>query len=264
MKRNLTALLLVVVLLFSCTYAGADDIDLTGMTDLELNNLRKAINEELNRRKEERLASMEFDPDVISKKYDKWIDEYDFDSILADIESGQHGMTEACAADVKATAESCKAIMEFCTVDSDAFTGETKITYTGLKEIGSSHVYPFIDYHGLNLIVGFPYEDSFHYDQIFLKCGEDITEYDKYERDHGFDIQFETLNGEQWEYSVLTGIYLDDDGLEAVSFREDGSVRKIDYELTEEESAAAFQLNKLKDTARDIHSRILHWSLSGE
>lgn len=264
MKRNLVTLLLVVVLLFSCTYAGADDIDLTGMTDLELNNLRKAINEELNRRKEERIASMEFDPSTIRQKYDKWLDEYDFNSILSDLESGQHGMTEACAADVKAKAEACKAIMELCSVDSDAFTGETKITYTGLEEIGSSHVYPFIDYHGLNLIVGFPYEDSFHYDQIYLKCGEDITEYDKYERDRGFDIQFETLNGEHWEYSTLVGIYLDDNGLEAVSFREEGSVRKVDYELTKEESAAAFKLYKLKDTTGDIRTRIQHWSLSGE
>ncbi len=263
MRKSVIAILILVAMLLSFHYASAD-VDLSAMTDQELTKLRTQINEELNRRKEERLAAMEVDPDAISKKYNEWLDAYDFDSILADIESGQHGMTDECAADVKRKAGFCQTMMELCTINRDEYTGDVRITYTDLKEIGISRVYPYIDYHGLNLIVGFPYNDAFHYDQIYLKCGESITEYGRFDRDYGFDIQFEKLNGKHWEYSTLTGIFLDKEGLTAVSFREDGSVQKVDYELTDEESAAVFELYTLEDLKGEIKSRILHWNLSGE
>ena len=52
MKCKLTAILLLVVLLVSCTYAGADDVDLSAMSYEELEALRNRITDEMLTRPE--------------------------------------------------------------------------------------------------------------------------------------------------------------------------------------------------------------------
>lgn len=266
MKRNLTALLLVVVLLFSFTYAAADDLDLTQMTTSELESLRDRINEELkNRPKEEVTKTPRQLAYEIADRFQDWANAYDFDSILAYIETGNHGLSEKCAEEIKANASSAKALLDECTIETDPFTDQIKITHNQLGSFANGcQAFPYIDGNGFALIVGFPYEDSLHYDQVFLKSDKDITEIDRFSRDGGFDIQFEIINGNKWEYSTLTNLYIDDESIEAISFREDGSIRKENYELTAQETKAISTLYKLADLQHEIYYRVLHWSSTGE
>ena len=266
MRKTVMAMLLVVVMLFSVHYADAEDIDLTQMSTKELQTLRERINVELNSRpKEVEPKDEQARRNEIYQKYQAWSEAYDFDSILADIEYGNHGLSDACAQEVKTNAGFAKTILEDCKIETDPFTGEFRIIHTALKSFGDGcQVYPYIDGSGFNLIVGFPYKDSFHYDQIFFKCGSEICENDRFDRNKGFDIQFETLNGKHWEYSTLNDPYLGSESIEAVSFREDGSVRKENYELNEQEVLAVNALYALADLQHDIYYRILHWELMGD
>ena len=266
MRRSVIAMLLVVAMLFSAHYAAAEDLDLSTMSTRELEILRQRINVELKARPPEREPEDETQRRKrISNQYDAWADAYDFDSILADIESGQHGLTDKCAEEVKTKAGFGKTILEDCRKETDPFTGQLRIEHASTKSFGDGcQVFPYIDESGFNMIVGFPYKDSFHYDKIFLKRGDDISEYDKYDKKKGFDTQFEALNGKSWEYSILSGVYIGDQSLEAISFREDGSLRKENYILTKKETHAVDALYALYQIKRDIHSRISHWDSLGD
>ncbi len=263
MRRSVIAMLLVVAMVFTMHYAATEDLDLSTMSTRELQNLRQRINAELKDRPPEREPEAETQRrERISKQYDAWADVYDFDSIIADIESGQHGLTDKCAEEVKIKAGFAQTILEDCRKETDPFTGQLRIEHATTKSFGDGcQVFPYIDEKGFKMIVGFPYTDSLHYDQIFMKCGDKVREYDKKE---GFDTQFENLNGKSWEYSILSGVYVGDQSLEAISFREDGSVRKENYVLTENEKHAVDALYALYQIKRDIHSRISHWESLGD
>ena len=266
MRRSVIAMLLVVAMVFTMHYAATEDIDLSTMSTRELQNLRQRINAELKDRPPEREPEAETQRrERISKQYDAWADVYDFDSIIADIESGQHGLTDKCAEEVKIKAGFAQTILKDCRNETDPFTGQRRIEHATIKSFGDGcQVFPYIDESGFNMIVGFPYKDSFHYDQIFLKRGDDIREYDKYDKKEGFDTQFETLNGESWEYSILSGVTIGDQSLETISFREDGSLRKENYILTENETHAVDAIYALYRIKHDIHSRISHWNSLGD
>ena len=266
MRRSVIAMLLVVAMLFSAHYSAAEDLDLSTMSTRELEILRQRINVELKARPPEREPENETQRRRrISQQYDSWADAYDFDSIIADIESGRHGLTDKCAEEVKTKAGFGRTILEDCRKETDPFTGQLRIEHATTKSFGDGcQVFPYIDEKGFKMIVGFPYTDSLHYDQIFLKCGDKVREYDKYDKKEGFDTQFENLNGKSWEYSILSGVYIGDQSLEAISFREDGSVRKENYVLTENEKHAVDALYALYQIKRDIHSRISHWESLGD
>jgi len=76
-----------------------------------------------------------------------------------------------------------------------------------------------------------------------------------------FDIQFERINGESWEYSILS---LGPNPIESIGFREEGSMKKEDYVLSDDEITAEKELYKLYRTKFDAHSRISHWDSLGD
>lgn len=217
MKRKIISILLVVVTAFSFTYAAAD----------------------------------------VLSQYDSWLSVCDFDSILADLESGGSGIVGRDMFTIRDIAETCKDILTECTFERDDFTGETRITHSLLKEFSKDcQVFPFIDENGLNLFVGFQYKSALHYDKIYLNFGDQIIEYNRSDKKHGFGIQFERLNGKSWEYSLLTGIELPGENLLSVSFRENGSVSKVDYVLTENEMVAVNALDYICRKSKSIRSTV--------
>jgi hypothetical protein len=125
-------------------------------------------------------------------------------------------------------------------------------------------VYPYIDRKDINIIVGFQYDEAFSYDSIYLKRGDDISKRERFGEKEGFDIQFETINGQTWEYSILESVFIGEHSLESIGFREEGSVRKIDYKLTENEKNAVDDLFNLRSLRRSISSRLSHWDYFGE
>ena len=266
MRKSVTAMLLVVVVLLSVHYAAAEELDLAKMSTRELEKLRERINVELRDRPPVVETKSEIERrKAIREKYDAWLSVYDFDSILADINSGNHGMTDQCAEEISINAGFASDILEDCNYETDPFTDEFRITHRPLKEFGNKcQVFPYIDKNGFKLIVGFPYSNAFHYSQIFLKCGEDIYEHKQFDKKNGFDLQFERINGKNWEYSILSDPFLGDHSLEAVSFREDGSVRKENYQLTDDEQLATNALDALCSIKRKISSRISHWETLGD
>ena len=268
MRKSVMAMLLVVVMLFSVYYAAAEDLDLTKMSTRDLQKLRQRINTELKNR------PPEFEPEDETKrrreirdKYNSWLDVYDFDSVISDIESGNHGMTDECASEVLEKAKAGKAMLEGMNYDFDQFTGDFRITHPKLDQFGyDCQTFPYIDKSGINFIVGFPYDSALYYDQIFIKQGGEIYTIERFDRkmDMAFDIQFERINGESWEYSILKKGFYGDETIEAIGFREDGSINKVDYVLTENESIAEKELFKLYWLKFEAHSRISHWDSLGD
>ena len=136
MRRVLTILLLVVVLVIPCTYSLANGIDLTKLSTKELQELRQQINIELQSRPEE--VEQEDEKDRrrrIEKQYDEWIDAFDFETVLKDVESGNSGLSDKCAQDLKEKATIANELLKKSKMESDPFTGEFKITYPLLKNL---------------------------------------------------------------------------------------------------------------------------------
>ena len=266
MRKSVIAILILVAMLFSIHYAAAEDLDLTQMSTRELQKLRQRINVELKSRPEEVEPVDETERrKQIRSKYNAWNESFDYDSMLSDIESGEHGLGEECAVDIKALASRGKELLDLCNVDYDPFTDEMKITSKQLTAFADGcQVFPFVDQYGFYMLLGFPYDDSLHYDHIYLKIGDIVSDYERFDKNYGFDIQFETLNNQRWEYSQLSYIYLGLDPLVAVSFRGDGSVRKVNYTLTEEETQAAHDLFELSEIKSDIWSRMSHFESLGD
>jgi len=266
MRKSVMAMLLVVVVLSSIYYAAAEDLDLTKMSTRELEKLRQRINVELRDRPPEVEPKNETDRRRdIQKKYDAWLDVYDFDSVIADIESGNHGMTEECATEVLSKAKDGKTMLEEMNYEFDQFTGEVRITHPKLSQFGDNcQAFPYIDKTGLNIIIGFPYDNALYYDQLHIKRGEEITtikRFNKKTMKEAFDIQFERINGESWEYSILS---LGPNPIESIGFREEGSMKKEDYVLSDDEITAEKELYKLYRIKFDAHSRISHWDSLGD
>lgn len=265
MARKFIALLLLVVLAFSCTSAYAESVDLSQMSTQELKDLRTRINIELKNRPEEVTPIDETDRrSMIYKKYMEWNDRYDFDSMIHDIDSGESGIDANTAAEVREMIIRAKDLMKSVVYDVDTFTGDFRITSPVLKEFGEDcQAYPFIDLNDFCLAAGFKYSQSFHYDTVFLKSGEDISESRKSSKNYGFSIQFDIINGETWEYSILTGISLTDGILDAISFRQEGSLQKEDYNLSDPEKEAVKVLYDLSKVKYDIYSRMQTWEILG-
>ena len=190
-------------------------------------------------------------------QYDAWLINCDFDSILGDLQSGSSGIVGRMMFDLEGAAETCQILMEDCVLETDDFTGEFRITHTALKDFGiKCQVYPFINKSGFYAYVGFPYRNALHYDTIYLNFGSDgIIEYTRSDKEKGFNIQFEMLNGKSWEYSMISGSDVPL-GLLSVSFRENGSVSKVDYSLTENEMIAFNALALLAQNMQYIHTTV--------
>ena len=268
MKRIITILLLVVVIIFSCTYSLADEIDLTKMSTKELQELRQRINKEIQSRPEEVEPEDEKDRRRrIEEQYYDWLDAYDFDSVLKDIDSGDSGLSDKCAQDLKEKAIKANELLQKSKMESDPFTGEFRITYPLLKDFADGcQVYPYIDNDDFKIIMGFPYDESLHYDLIYVKFNdEEIYEIERFDKNRGFSLQFETLYGKSWEYSIIDSITIyDGETIEAISFREDGSIKKENYVLSEEEKEAVSVIGELADLKDKMHYRLLDWNLTGE
>ena len=224
MSKSVRCILLLVVLIFSCTYASADTMS----------------------------------------RYGKWLDTYDFESMLADIESGKSGLSVKCISDIEDTISFCRDILEECNYETDSFTGEVQITHKLLKSYAvGCQVYPFIDRNGLNLFVGFPYSKAMHYDHVYLNFDGVIFEYSRSSKDYSFEIKFDKFNGKKWEYSILGNLPVDYFSPDSVSFREDGSVIKVDYVLTDNETIAVNALVFVYKSTQEIRERIATFDRTG-
>lgn len=266
MRRSVIAMLLVVVMLFTMHYAAAEDLDLSSMSTRELEKLRQRINVELKDRPPEREPEDETKRrDRIRSEFDVINNNYDFEAIISRIDSGESGLSDECAKEIRGYAIAAKTLIDQCNVDIDSFTGDLRITSPLLKAFADGcQVYPYIDRKDINIIVGFQYDEAFSYDSIYLKRGDDISKRERFGEKEGFDIQFETINGQTWEYSILESVFIGEHSLESIGFREEGSVRKIDYKLTENEKNAVDDLFNLRSLRRSISSRLSHWDYFGE
>ena len=236
MRKSVITILLLVAALFTVHYAIAEDMTV------------EEIKAEQTRRGN------------VYRQYDAWISDLDFDSILSDVSSEDCGLGEICAAGVREMATRWNELISECTIENDPFVGETHIISNLLSTFADGcQVYPYLDQYGLVLVLGFPYDESFHYDQIYLKFGEEIVEYDRFDKSSGFDIRFETFFSHHWEYSVLSLSYFEDEPLEAVSFRQDGSIRKVNYTMTDEEIGAFSVLKELSELREGITKLISDW-----
>ena len=91
--------------------------------------------------------------DTLSK-YDAWLSSYDFDSILADLDSGKSEIVGQAKFKIRDASEICKDMFEDFNLEKDEFTGEIMLTHSLLKEFTKNcQVYPFIDESGKD---GFP------------------------------------------------------------------------------------------------------------
>lgn len=265
MSKYVISILLVVAMLCAIPYAGAENLDLSQMSTQELEDLRTRINVELkNRTKEVAPESGTIDRHSIYNKYMEWNDRYDFDSMLKDIDSGESRIEDDVAAEIRELIVRAQELMKAVVYDADAFTGEFKITSPSLKGFGEDcQVFPIIDQNDFSLVAGFKYSSALHYDTVFLKSGDDILERKKSSKKYGFDIQFETISGDSWEYSILAGPALTDGILDAISFRRDGSLQKEDYSLSDLEKEAVKALYDLSKAKYEIYSRMQTWDLLG-
>lgn len=216
MRRSVIAMLLVVAMLFSVHYAAAD----------------------------------------VLAKYDEWLAANDFDSIISDIDSNNYGLSSISINNIKDKARYSKEIIQDdCVIDTDEITGEQLIIHSLLKTYGKGcQIFPFIDSDGFKLIVGFPCKTAFNYDRIYLSFGDKVLKYKRSDGD--FEIKLGQVNGKAWEYSTLLNAADKDLGLSIVSFREDGSIRKEDYYLTDNEQIAANALMFVACAKQEIHDLI--------
>ena len=192
--------------------------------------------------------------DVLTK-YDDWLDVNDFESIISDIDSNDN-LPNLSKNRIKDLARTSRDIIQNdCVIDTDEITGEQLIIHSLLKTYGKScQIFPFIDSEGFKLVVGFPCKTAFNYDRIYLSFGDKVLKYKRSDGD--FEIKLGQVNGKAWEYSTLLNAADKDLGLSIVSFREDGSIRKEDYYLTDNEQIAANALMFVACAKQEIHDLI--------
>lgn len=192
----------------------------------------------------------------ISRKYEQWARSMNFDAILEDLDSEECGLGEDCAKEVREKATRWHDLIAECTVESDPFTGETSARLNTLNAFADGcQAYPYLSDYDVRLIAGFPYDDALHYDEIYFKYGDEVLWLDR----DDFDIQFDILNEETWEYSVLSLSYFGDEPLDALSFREDGSIRHEDYTMTEEEVKAFSTIRELFELREAVIRCVNDW-----
>lgn len=266
MRKSVMAALLVVVLLFSVHYAAADeDINLATSPTEDLIRIRDLINAELERReakentKEVRQSRYHIiDPIIV------WVNDYDFESIVKAIDSGELEIGEECAADIREYAGQASSVLDFVSVTKDPFTGDIKVTPTNLVAFGEDcQAYPYLENHYFEIVIGFPYDTAIHYTDVYWKSGEETGHTQK--SSSKFKIEFDRFNGESWEYSILTTPYgIESDSIEAVSFRDSSSVQRYDYTLSEEENSAVTNVRFILRMWKAIQDRAHLWASEGK
>lgn len=191
--------------------------------------------------------------DVLAQ-YDEYLAANDFDSIISAVESNDN-LPNLSKTRINDLARFSRDIIQDCIIDTDEITGEQLIIHSLLKTYGKGcQIFPFIDSEGFKLVVGFPCKSAFNYDRIYLSFGEKVLMYKRADGD--FEIKLGQVNGKAWEYSTLLNAADKDLGLSIVSFREDGSIRKEDYYLTDNEQIAANALMYIACAKKEIHDLI--------
>ncbi len=265
MLKSVIVLLSVVVLAFGGHYALADDIDLTAMTDTELSELRDRIDAEMEAR-EAADPKETPDPDTVitGRQLYELVMAYDFSAAMKAVSSEATEMSSACNADIQAQLEVMIPYLDQLTVVTDDFTDDCIAVPKDLDQFGHGcQAYPRIVNTFAEMIVGFPYDNALHYTSIFMKTDEYVYEIDRFARYGGFDIQFQMIDDESWEYSIVSYDCLDEP-LQAISFREEESIEKYDYKLTEAEKAAADAVRIISAGMQNINHRITQWQLYGD
>ena len=252
--KKILSLIIVLCLLIS---AASAEIDLSSMTIEELNQLRNQINEELNNRKPVITETEEQSRREICDHFQKLANNYAFQSIIDEINSGDSGLSTECQTDMLSLAKEGVSALDGMIIESDIFSGNLLIKSPLAENIGgNTAVVPYLDKGYLGMIVGFQYDDLFSYDEIMLKVGEDIHYYSRKD----FDIEIELIDGDSWEYTYLTYVSIPDgDHLEAVGFRENDTTRKVDHIPTEAETQAVDALARIDNLSYQLHERVLQW-----
>ena len=191
---------------------------------------------------------------------------YDFKAIVQLLDSEDSGMYGESADSIRQLAAEAAEKMQRIVVSSDEFTGDILITSTLLREFGNGcQVFPYINYDGFFAIMGFPYEESLHYDLIYIKDKDgEVEECKRFKKNGGYSIQFEHLNGQAWEYSILDDYDIYTDSPVAISFREEDSVRSENYSMTPEEQTAFNDLYTIEKNRQEISTTITHWCVYGD
>lgn len=258
MKRKLVALLLVVVFLFSCTYVSAEDIDLASMTDQELKALRTAINEELNKREEERKAAAPVDLYDIYRKYEDLARDYQFQELIDIIDSGESYLSDAAASDIRQYCVEGLQAIENIYFRRDEFTGRVFMFDESVPNVlgeDGFKVVPAIDYEGFCLLVAFPEGSQiFNPDEAYIKIGEDSSRY-------GCSMpSFETFEREVWEYITITNVSLGEAGrVDMIALRSNDSPRNVDVVPSEQEQAAIASVWAPAWAVERIEDRLSNW-----
>lgn len=253
MKKLLT-FILAISMIFGTALA---EIDLSSMTDLELQALQEKIAEELERRKPVITETEKERRDRISDHFCDLVENYSFQTIIDEINAGDSGLSAECQADVLDLATRGAAALDGMNIETDIFSGEVLIKHPLALTIGNdTAVVPYLTDGKLGLIVGFTYDDSFGYDEILIKKSDDILSYSR----KNFDIEFERIDGESWEYTYLSYINIaSDDHIEAIGFREKDTTRKVDHLLTDAEKQATDHLILIEGIREELRQRFLHW-----
>ena len=267
MRRMFTVLLLVVVFITSAAQA-TPDLNLSEMTLSELETLRSKIDDEISARyldKQDSSKEINKKREIV-EKYSKWLLSYDNDSLLVDLNSGKSGLSKKCADEMFSMAVDAHGLLLKTRVHHDYETDTYQVKPRLFSEFGDDcQFYPYIDDGWMHCIVGFQNEDSFQYDRITLMHGDDEGPevFDRYSGSTGFDLQFEKISGERWEYSIITPA----SGLSApvsVSFAKDGSIRKETHILTEDEKEAFLTISELSSIFDNMRARLKKWATTGE
>ena len=252
--KKIIAMFLICVMISSAAIA---EIDLSTMEEYELILLREKITEELNSRKPEIQEDEEERRDRICDHFQKLSKGYNFQAIIDEINAGDSGLSSECQADMLSLASKGVSALDGLNIESDIFSGDLLIKSPLAMNIGGDiSVVPYLSNGYLGLIVGFPYEDSFNYDEILLKIGGNVTSY----RRKDFDIEFERIDDTSWEYTYLSYVSISEgEHLEAVGFREDDTTRKVDHIPTAVESSAVDALALVDNISYQLYERVLSW-----
>lgn len=191
--------------------------------------------------------------------FSTYLEDWNFSAIIEYVSSPECRIPEEIVENVLQKANEANDILSGCLLEYDPFTNETKVVSKLLLSFAEDCcVFPYLDGTSLCLIVGFQYEESFLYDKIYVKSGDDIHYFEFVD---DFEIEFDRLRGEQWEYSFISTYGFKGDTVDAISFRKEGSVLKYDYVLSDTEKEAIQQLNKLYILSDEIHDAIFGWKI---
>ena len=260
MKRLLSVLLILVVLLSSVYYAAAEDIDVTSMSDQDLRDLRKAISDELDRRIAERYSGeKELDAYDLYIKYKDLGMDFRFQELIEIMDSGSSGLSDAAEKDIRNFAGEGISALSAVYFDRDEFTDRIFVFSENVSMILGDEcfqVVPIIDYQGFCLLIAFPKgNDIFYVDEVYIKSNGEVFKSYKVS-----DPSFEAYQGEVWEYITVSGISLSDSGvIDLIGLRSNKSSRTIDIVPSEKEKEAIMLVWAPACAAEKIEKRLSNW-----